>query len=274
MGLLSFTDCLPVAVVYASRPSQTGVAFVEGSTVGAARIDMSKVLLLVDPEDRHPYTSLDDVLDKLNYGKKGGISDGEVEKIFNYFANRERGKLSQEMQPLRYKFYLDNEREYERDWIREFGFTRSAWLGMKEEFRDQDWSSSLARDDYFGSEGDEIESEDDDVFTWAHRIVVDSFAFGDAPAVQREAARQGFTAIVYQDAFEAGAYAFKKLMGVRDPDVFDCVEESFGGEEEWEDSMTHLTVRPTSLDHVRWEWQAPAQAVLEEMVMSAIEDGE
>lgn len=256
-GLLSFTDCLPVAVVYSSFPSRDNVRFVEGSTVGAASIDMSKTLDLLGYDDE-PFISLNQVLTELNYGKDGGISDAEVEKILNYLANRDIGKLSATLPSIKYKFYADSEREEERDVLREAGLTRSFFGVLRDEFANSEWFYS--------------DDDDETVFDWASRILVDSFAFADAPAVQREAVRQEFTAIEYQDAFEGGERAFRDLAGIEDPDIIECVETAFSVESEWDNILTHRTVRPTNLDHIAWEWQAPAQAVLDEMVIHALSE--
>lgn len=244
-GVLSYTPCLGAAIVWSAQPGgmwgESPAHFVAGSTVVAATIEAKKRLELgggfLDE-------SLVNVLQKLDYGKKDGISEEEVKRVFNYMHNRLIGKAKGST----FNYNVFDEGGDPRDKA-EVPFSLSFPQSL----------ISMARDEFEYADGDERK----DI---AASVVADAFVFADAPAVQKAAARLGYDAIVYLDVFQGAEPALRDVMGIA-PDDVDCLQEvndpfddDGGGGYVW----AHETIRPLAGAVVTQQWAEPGPKVAED----------
>lgn len=231
---MSLTDCLEVALVWSSVPPdwRRTALFVPGSSVAAFEGDIDPCL---DLGQGSSWMTLGDVLKTLRFGEEAGITEEEVERIFNYCHNRITGKAKGG--PFNYIFEDEDGNILDPDDL-PLSFISQATL------------FSEAREDFpFAS----------DPMEFADRIKADTFIFADAPAVQRVATRLGYVALRYTDVFEAGPRAAKDLWG-GELKKSKCMSETFDLNDELMPS--HKTLRPLKEGLLRYLWSKPASDVI------------
>jgi hypothetical protein len=237
---LSFTDSLPVAVIWSAMPgdewANRPTKFLESSTVHAYDIHPRSTLALGGDE---PGMSLGDLLRTLGY--PNGISPEETRKIFIYLHKRLLGRTKGG--GLFNYLYVDEEgNEYTDDDL-SFSLT------------DPETMLSKALWDWDG------EFEDEAIVNVADKLYIDTFAFADTPAVQRAAIKLGYDSIAYVDAFVGGTDASKVLFGVP-------VKDLVGVRMEWDfvagnrKIPTHLTLRVLDERIIKQRWSFPTKEVL------------
>jgi hypothetical protein len=208
--LPSYTDSLQIAQIWSAVPGDAlygrKAHFLDTSTVTKAHLEMASPILL--PNAR---MSLGELLRILQYGQDG-ISYDESIKIYNYLHNRLIGKARGGEISVQ---FLDEDGEAIEE---ELTFSnRTIVSTAKEAF-----------------EIDELEAAD--------RLIVDTFALVDAPAVFREAKKLGHDGILHKDIFQGGERGARELLG---EEVYDLegVEEEFDFLAE-ETYPIHDTYRP------------------------------
>jgi hypothetical protein len=212
LAALSYTPSLPVAIIWSSKPGDLWgytPRFLDSSTVHSAELAPVKILDLGD----RPYLRFSNVLRLLRYEKKGGISTDTALEILGYLNRRYLGHAKGG--EFQYKV-VDEEGEPRWGTFRPF-----SEITVLSEFADL--------------------FEADESLDTADHLTADTFIFADAPALQEEATRQGFGAILYRDIFDGGMIAVPKLLGVK-ADILEGVEldHDFKREEVY----THDTYRP------------------------------
>lgn len=237
---LSFTDSLPVAVIWSSLPGDVWAnrptKFLSTSTVHAYEVFPRNTLVLGGEE---PGMSLGDVLRALDY--PNGITPDETRKIFIYLHKRLLGRTKGG--GLFNYLYVDEEGDEYTDDDLSFDLTNPETMLSKALW---DWDG---------------EFEDEAVTNIANRLYIDNFAFADAPAVQRAAIKLGYDSIAYVDAFAGGADASKELFDVP-------VNKLVGVRMEWDivagnkKIPTHLTLRILDDRIVKQRWSFPTSDVL------------
>lgn len=190
---LSYTPSLPAAVIWSSMPpdawGRREPAFLPTSTIHEAQIVRGgKVLQLAEDS----YVSFQRILLLFGYGRRNGISKDEAIKILLYMHNRVIGKA----RGGEFLYKLVDEDGEERD-DRHLPLSFSSPMTLISEFKD--------------------EFEGDDTITG--RLAADVFIFSDAPAVQREAVRQGYDILSYRDVFQGAEGASEKLLGIPAEDL-------------------------------------------------------
>jgi hypothetical protein len=242
---LSFTPSLPVAVIWSARPSDVWsnrrTQFLPTSTIHVAEVDVRQPLVLGD----HNSLGLDDVLQLLDFGTEGGISEDEVRKIYNYMHNRIIGKA--EGGEFAYVVLDEDGNPRDEDEV-PWSFTRPETL------------ISLARDDW----------DNDPSLATAAQLQADAFIFADAPTVQKVAARLGHDAIVYQDVFAGGKSASKELFGVP-VEALDGVKMRYDLDNKL--VPTHWTLRPLDAGVIVDVASVPTTEVLRSLEMRSARRG-
>lgn len=194
MRALSFTDSLPVAVIYSARPGdqwgRRDPEFLPTSTVHVVDVNL-KPFYLGSADRMELYYSLGDVIRDLHY--PSDINEDEVTRIYNYLHNRLINKATGG--EFSFKLFDENGRELDDD-----------LAGVPLSFRHpQTLVSWVARGEW----------DDSPRPATADHLVADTFVFADAPAVQRAVVRMGFNTVVYADVFQAGSRAALSLLHTR-----------------------------------------------------------
>jgi hypothetical protein len=232
---LSFTPSLPVAVIWSARPgdvwSRTRTAFLPTSTVHTAQLRLRNPLILGEG----CYNSLSNILKMLRYDYVGGISEGEVTKIYNYLHNRLIGKAKGG--EFLFKV-LDEDYEEIDDDVVPFSLSIPDTL-----------ISWVAREEWH---------EEPTIETAAH-LVADTYIFVDAPAVQRAALSQGYDSIVYVDVFAGGTWAAEDLLGC-DVEELDGITMDYDIEDEY--VPTHWSLRLLDADIVESMTAKPTEEIV------------
>jgi hypothetical protein len=211
---LSFAYSLPVAIIWSSRPGdvwgRTKPKFLSTSTVHIAQINVRNPFVW----DQNHMT-MGDVLRDLGYGKRNGITEDEVTKIYNYMHKRTLGQA----QGGDFGYKLVDEEGNERD---------ESEVPLS--FSHPESMISLAREDWVY----------DPTLDTADLLSADTFIFVDAPAVQRAVLARGFDVMVYVDIFQGGEDAAKELLGCDVTDL-DLIDEGMDLKDDWQ--TVHDTVR-------------------------------
>jgi hypothetical protein len=171
-GSHSYTDALPVALIYSAVPpgawGKPPAHFLKTSTVHAIELDCRTALDMVNDET---WLSFSDVLTYLDYGKPGGITRKEAGRILNYLHNRLTGKAPGG--EFQYKVYDPGGEEYEGD--------------IMDMLRGVTAVAAFKRDFWDYTEGD----DEEDVLSVATLLRADTFIYVDAPTFQKVAQRIG-----------------------------------------------------------------------------------
>lgn len=240
-GATSWTDSLPVALIWAAVPADPWSSsrerqhahFIDTSTVHAAHLALHHPLVF-----DYNSASVTDVLRALGYGAPNGITHDEARKVFNYLHNRIYGKAAGG--EFSYVIMDEDGDELDPD-DAPFSLTGSSSyiLDLRDEF------------EYAGIEV-------------AERLQADVYVFFDSKTVQAVARRLGFDGFVYPDIFQGCEYAARDLFG---PDV-ECDDvrgisddRDVKGETVW----THRTYRPLVEGAVVDAWASPVEDLLPEL---------
>lgn len=227
----SWTDSLGVAVIWSARPGDAfsyseefrRATFLSTSTVHEARIAASRVLHLSD----QTYMSLGDLFGALPF------SEAEAKKVFNYLHNRIIGKASGGDFEYEYRNEFDEPMDSED---LPFSLLHPVTL-MSEAREDWDWQGSEVAD----------------------RVLVDTYALADTPAVQRAAIAAGFEALSYWDVFAGGEYGARELLGV-EVEQLDHVSTLWGLDGRY--VPTHWTYRPLVASAIQIVGSVPTASLL------------
>lgn len=243
-GTQSWTDSLPVALIYSAVPAdpwsssreRNKAHFIDTSTVHAAHLNMRNPL-----EITRNHTSMSAIMRALRYGEPGGITDGEVSKVFNYLHNRMMGKA--QGGEFAYVVYDDDGNEVDpQDRPFSFDMNDSLIIEMRDAVR------------YAG----------DMALTVADQIAADTYVYFDAKTVQAVAQRLGFDGFVYRDIFQGCEYAARDLFGKNtDCRLFEGIDST--RDVKGETVFTHRTYRPLVEGAVVDAWAAPVETLLSEL---------
>ncbi|MDE0916078.1 MAG: hypothetical protein OSB57_12960 [Planctomycetota bacterium] len=220
---LSFSESSDISSIYSSTPNMGGANFETGASVGEYYLSIQKPLELGSGEGDMLLSELLADLEFTNRDPKvEGITDEEIQKVFNYLINRQTGKVK----AGRFKYEID---DYEGDYEAELSFLspRSDLHEMRDMIE-------------YGSGYDEIMGIAED-------LRVDTFALADTPTVMRVAKRLGYDGFVHRDQF-AGVEAGRPLLGKHD---IEGIEYNLSGFRDGGYEDQHLTWRPFSADQVR-----------------------
>lgn len=237
-GAPSYTPILEIAMVWSAMPGDMWArrkpSFLKGSTVHIAELNTDKIL---DLRGLGTHASLGDILRRLDYDRCPDFH--ETLKIYNYLHNRIIGKAKGG--EFRYKvFDEDGEEELEESDV-PFDFRNPQTLISRE-----------VRDDFYNEPTTEV----------SDRIIADTYAFIDAPAVQRAAKALGYECIVYTDIFEGGETAVQELLGIDWEDIPEIAVEYDIDDEE---VPAHDTYRPLAKDAIIIVESKPINDILASM---------
>lgn len=261
----SWTPALPVALVYAARPITGPLGYMRGaellptSTIHVGEMSgRTKVLDLCayntsayeTPSVKRTYShcSLWDVMKKLRYGKKNGITHDEVMSALQYMHNRLVGRVP----GGRFSYvYFD-----------EYG----------EPTDDEEVPLSLLSPESLISwivmEDIDMHYDDDEAMAdVAGRFVVDAFMYADSFAIREAARRLGYKAIRYDDVFQGGPMAVESLLGcdIEDVEGIKTGYEIFAEDLDEEELPAHVTVRPLKPGVIKTVEKIPAAKVQAEL---------
>lgn len=240
----SWAFSLPVAVIWSAVPGDPWAHskevrrahFISTSTIHIGQADVRNALNLGGI-----YTSLAEVLRKLEWGSPEGITDEEVLRVFNYMHNRLIGKAK----GGEFVYQVLDEYGDPRD-ESEIPLSFLMPMTLISEARDE-WDAAYDR-----AEAMEL----------AARVVADTFIFADAPRVQMAAKRLGYDALTYHDVFQGGESAAEELLG-RDVEDLEGIEQDYDLEDNW--VPIHDTLRPLGDDVITDVVAVPTEEVLADM---------